>query len=165
MASTGWYVVQYQEVAKSRTTLEEEIVSEVSKSFPDIPSNLLSSPSTVLSLMQEEVTSSQNKLTKLGSIISDEPPTLTLIKELSEGMPPHNKARIDVKELVISKASINIKAETDGFQTATAIETALKQKPIFKQAQKADEKSKRDGIQFSIIIPLVQPDEEIEEDG
>ena len=68
-----------------------------------------------------------------------------------------------MNEMVISKTSINLKAETDGFQTATEIEQALKQHPRFKQAQKADEKSMRDGIRFSIIIPLeIEEDEEEE---
>jgi hypothetical protein len=165
IGSAGWYVFQYQALKKEITKVEENIATEVALAFPDLPENILSSPSTALSLMQEEVTEAYNKLEKLGSIISDEPPTLTLLKDLSEGMPPHTQARIDVNELIISKTSINIKAETDGFQTATAIETALKKKPLFKQAQKADEKSKRDGIQFSIIIPLVHPEDKNGEGG
>ena len=104
--------------------------------------------------MQEEITIANDKLEKLGTITASEPPMLTLVKAISEGMPPHEKARIDVSEMIISKTSINLKAETDGFQTATEIEQALKKHPRFKQAQKADEKSMRDGIRFSIIIPL-----------
>lgn len=167
IGSVGWYGIQYQELQRKLLLAEENIALEIKKSFPDVPDSVLSSPSTSLSLLQEEIISAHNKLEKLGSIISDTPPTLTLVKELSEGMPSHSQARIDINELVISKTSINIKAETDGFQTATAIETALKQRPLFKQAQKADEKSKRDGIQFSIIIPLPQPEDEetTEEDG
>jgi hypothetical protein len=116
-------------------------------------------------LIQEELLSSNQKLDKLGSITSSVPPTLNILKELSEGVPPHKKARIDIKEMTISKTAINIKAETDGFQTATEIEQALQQKPMFKQAKKADEKSLRNGISFSIIIPLKVEESTDEEEG
>ena len=158
----GWFWTELSNINKEIASLEEDLVSQIKETMPDLPDSVISNPSTVVSLMQEEITISTDKLDKLGSITADEPPTLTLVKAISEGMPPHAKARIDVNEMVISKTSINLKAETDGFQTATEIEQALKQHPRFKQAQKADEKSMRDGIRFSIIIPLEIEDTEEE---
>ncbi len=157
---TGWFWTEMMSINKEIATLEEDLVSQIQETMPDLPKSVMSNPSTVVSLMQEEITTSNDKLDKLGSITATEPPMLTLVKAISEGMPPHEKARIDVSEMVISKTSINLKAETDGFQTATEIEQALKKHPRFKQAQKADEKSMRDGIRFSIIIPLEVEDEE-----
>jgi hypothetical protein len=158
---SGWFWMQKINLGKEMAKMDDDFVAQIQVTMPDLPSSVMSNPSTVVSLMQEEISVATQKLEKLGSITADEPPTLTLIKEISEGMPPHTKARVDVNEMVISKTSINLKAETDGFQTATEIEQALKQRPRFKQAQKADEKSMRDGIRFSIIIPLeVEQDEE-----
>ena len=157
---SGWYWLQLINLGKEMDQLNEEFVTQIQQTMPDLPTSVISNPTTVISLMQEEISISTQKLEKLGSITADEPPTLTLVKEISEGMPSHSKARIDVNEMVISKTSINLKAETDGFQTATEIEQALKQKPRFRQAQKADEKSMRDGIRFSIIIPLEIEQEE-----
>lgn len=159
---TGWFWTEMMSINKEIATLEEDLISQIQETMPDLPKSVMSNPSTVVSLMQEEITTSNDKLDKLGSITASEPPMLTLVKAISEGMPPHEKARIDVSEMVISKTSINLKAETDGFQTATEIEQALKKHPRFKQAQKADEKSMRDGIRFSIIIPLEVTEEEEE---
>ena len=150
----GWFWVEMMAINKEIASLEEDLVTQIQETMPDLPSSVMSNPSTVVSLMQEEITIANDKLEKLGTITASEPPMLTLVKAISEGMPPHEKARIDVSEMIISKTSINLKAETDGFQTATEIEQALKKHPRFKQAQKADEKSMRDGIRFSIIIPL-----------
>ena len=145
---TGWFWTQKSAINNEVEQLNADIVTQVQTTMPDLPASILSSPSTVASLMQEEIATSTQKLDKLGSITADEPPVLTLVKNISESLPPHAQARIDVSEMVISKASINLKAETDGFQTATEIEQTLKQNPKFKQAQKADEKSMRDGIRF-----------------
>lgn len=158
----GWFWTELSAINKEIASLEQDLITQIKETMPDLPESVMSNPSTVVSLMQEEITTATDKLDKLGSITAEEPPTLTLVKALSEGMPPHEKARIDVNEMMISKTSINLKAETDGFQTATEIEQALKQHPRFKQAQKADEKSMRDGIRFSIIIPLEMEEEEEE---
>ena len=90
--------------------LNADIVTQVQTTMPDLPASILSSPSTVASLMQEEIATSTQKLDKLGSITADEPPVLTLVKNISESLPPHAQARIDVSEMVISKASINLKS-------------------------------------------------------
>lgn len=162
---TGWYFIQSSAKNKELIAKQEEFNTEIRKMLPDISNSALKTPSTAISLIQGDLTSSNQKLDKLGSITSDIPPTLNILKEISEGVPPHKTARIDVKEMTISKTSINIKAETDGFQTATEIEKSLKQKPMFKQARKADEKSLRNGISFSIIIPLKIEEETEEEEG
>lgn len=162
---TGWYLTQSAAKDKDYLVKQEEFNTEVRKILPEISDSTLRTPSTAISLLQGELTEANKKLEKLGSITSDTPPTLNILKEISEGVPPHKTARIDVKEMTISKTSIKIQAETDGFQTATEIEKSLKQKPMFKQAKKADEKSLRNGISFSIIIPLKMEEEAEEEEG
>ena len=165
IGTTGWYFTQSVAKAKTYTERQEYFNDEVRKIIPDVGDSVLRTPSTAISLIQEQLALSNQKLDKLGSITSSVPPTLNILKEISEGVPPHKTARIDIKEMTISKTAINIKAETDGFQTATVIEQALQQKPMFKQAKKADEKSLRNGISFSIIIPLKIEENIDEEEG
>ena len=163
LGSTGWYWMQSSKISKQIDDIQNKIETQVHTTMPDISPSVLAKPAMVISILQEEIQISNEKLEKLGSIVALEPPVLTLVKELSDGMPAHTTARIDVSELIISKNTINVKAETDGFQTATEIEQSLKQRPRFKQAQKADEKSVKNGINFSIVIPLQI--EETEEEG
>jgi hypothetical protein len=40
-------------------------------------------------------------------------------------VPPAKEARIDVRELAISDGTIKVKAETDGFEDASKIESAF----------------------------------------
>jgi hypothetical protein len=47
-----------------------------------------------------------------------------------------------------------MKAETDGFESATRIESSLQRTDRFKSAQKGDEKKSKDGVRFTITIPL-----------
>ena len=91
-----------------------------------------------------------------------EPPTLLLLKEISDAMPTSDEVRIEVRELTISAASVRIRAETAGYEAAATIEQSLRENPRFKGARKGDEKKLGDGISFSITIPL---GEESEEEG
>lgn len=163
LGCTGWYWMQTSKISTQLDDIQSKIETQIHTTMPDVSPSVLAKPAMVISILQEEIQTSNEKLEKLGSIVASEPPVLTLVKELSDGMPAHTTARIDVSELIISKNTINVKAETDGFQTATEIEQSLKQRPRFKQAQKADEKSIKNGINFSIVIPLQI--EETEEEG
>ena len=89
---TGWFWTELSSINKEIASLEEDLVTQIKTTMPDLPESVMSNPSTVVSLMQEEITTATDKLDKLGSITADEPPTLTLVKALSEGMPPMKKA-------------------------------------------------------------------------
>ena len=65
----------------------EDLVLQIKETMPDLPKSVMSNPS-IVSLMQQEITTATDKLDKLGSITADEPPTLTLVKALSEGIEP-----------------------------------------------------------------------------
>ena len=90
----------------------------------------------------------------LGAAIRGRPPTLTLLKELSEGMPPPSEATIDVKELTLSETAVNLKAETAGYEEAARIEASLRNTQRFKAANKSDEQKLGDKVQFNLSIPL-----------
>ena len=75
-------------------------------------------------------------------------------------MPAHASAVLDVTELSITSGTISMKVETGGFEDAAKIESSLKANARFKQAQKGDEKKRREKVRFTITIPLEGDDSE-----
>ena len=96
----------------------------------------------------------------LRAAIRGEPPTLTLLREFSEAMPPPEEAKIDVKEMTLSETAISVKASTDGYEQAAKIEASLQNAARFKGAAKGDEKKKGDKVEFNLTIPLETGEEE-----
>jgi hypothetical protein len=69
-------------------------------------------------------------------------------------MPPHTAARLDINKLTITSNSIFFEAETDGFEEAARVESALQDIDGFESAKKGDEVRDRQGnIKFSVTIP------------
>ncbi len=137
---------------------EQQIREAVLARFPDVPPDKLSSPSMALAIMQERTTEVTSRVDRLGSLLSEEPPMLDLVRRLSEAMPPPSQARIDVRELSVGPTGITIKAETDGYEAATRIESALQAAKGFEGARKGDEKKSRNGVRFNITIPRGEDD-------
>ena len=63
----------------------------------------------------------------------------------------------------MSDKSISLKAETDGYDAAANIEQSLSANQRFRRAKKGDEKKTRNGVQFTVSIPL--GDEDAGEEG
>ena len=120
-------------------------------------------PDDALMALQLRTVETTERIDLLGSIVSGKPPTITTLNQLSNALPDPSDARIDVSELTLNDSSINMKAETDGYDAAATIEASLQANTQFKQARKGDEKKSRNGIKFSVTISL--EDETIEEEG
>jgi type IV pilus assembly protein PilM len=134
--------------------LDADIAAAVLATFPDAEASRLKDPSMAKAIMQEKTTATATRVANLGTILSDEPPATTMLTDLTEAVPPPDQARIAVTELTLSETSITMKAETDGFESATRIESSLQRSERFKSAQKGDEKKSKDGVRFTITIPL-----------
>ncbi len=158
IAATALLVVQYTDGQSRLHELDDKIKSTVTTTFPDITADKLTSPSIAVALMQEKVAATTARVDALGSTISGVPPTLDMLKTLSEHMPATASARIDVKELTIAAAAVTMKAETDSYESAATIEASIQSEPRFKGAKKADEKKVGDALSFSLTIPLNQPE-------
>ena len=63
----GWFWTELSAINKEIASLEEDLVSQIKETMPDLPASVMSNPSTVVSLMQEEITVATDKLDKLGS--------------------------------------------------------------------------------------------------
>ena len=160
---TGWFTVRYMQLSSDLSEVEAQISSTVAAAFPeDVPADRVLDPSTALAIMQEKSLESSARVEALGSILSDAPPTLSLLKKVSKGMPPHAEVRVDVKEMTITRSSITLKAESDGYEEATRVEASLQEMEGFRNATKGNEKKNKDSVRFTVTIPL---DETVTEEG
>ncbi|MFM2248794.1 MAG: hypothetical protein RL071_4869 [Pseudomonadota bacterium] len=147
----GWRTMQLRgEIADAEAKLGEVVLAAV----PDADPERLKDPSVATAIMTERAAEAAAQVEALGGLISTEPPTLTLLSDIASSVPPHTETKLDVTELSLAKSTISLKIDTTGFEAAANIETALKRNARFKTATKSDEKKYKDGVRFSITIPL-----------
>lgn len=158
----GWKTYQ---IKREIAEVEAKIVAAAQRALPDLPPEKVEDPTKALAALQEKTLELSLRVDALGAIIDPSPPTLSLLKDISQSMPPHADARIDVYEMSITPTNISMKAGTDGFENATRIEAALQRNANFKSARKGDEKKKVDGVQFTINIPLGEDADASSEEG
>jgi type IV pilus assembly protein PilM len=155
VGGVAWFGYRAYQLNAEVAALETEIADVVVGTFPDVSrSKVEGSTTTAKAIMMEKTSETTAQVDALGSVISDEPPVLGTMREISQGMPDHSDAVLDVTELSISSGTISMKVETGGFEDAAKIESSLKAQPRFKQAQKGDEKKRREKVRFTITIPL-----------
>jgi Tfp pilus assembly PilM family ATPase len=161
----AWFGYQYFQLTSQISELNDNIITQVTEAMPEIDGSLFVDADVAYTFLQSDVVDSTEKMNKLGSIIADEPPVLSLLQAISENLPAHKDARIDVSELNITDNAIVIKAATDGFEDAAEMEAALRKYPQFKETKKSNEEKGRrnQGIEFTISIPL-EIEEEVEEE-
>jgi Tfp pilus assembly PilM family ATPase len=147
-------LTQRSAVTSEIEDVEAEIARVVGETFPQTESKLLKDPTMAVAVMQEGTLSTAQKVEALKASIRGEPPSLTLLKQISEAMPGPDDATIDVRELVLSENLVTISAETDGYEAAAKIEASLQDQARFQHAAKGDEKKRGDKVQFDISIPL-----------
>jgi general secretion pathway protein L len=153
----AWKTVQYnQEIAK----VEASISETVKEAFPDTSDTQLQTPSLAKAIMLEKTTETLDRVEALGGTVSGEPPVLTALLQVSDSVPPHNKAVLDVNDLTINEAGITIRAETSGYEAAATIESALQSNERFANAKKGEETKKGDKLSFSVSIPFEVEEEE-----
>jgi hypothetical protein len=83
-----------------------------------------------------------------------------MLKTISERVPPHPTARIDVRELTIGENAVSLRAETDSYESAAKIEEALRREKRFEGARKGEEKKVGDALTFTLTIPLGETEAE-----
>ena len=151
----GAFIYSHQATKAEMMALDQQISEVVASAYPDGDAPVaFDSPDDALMAIQMRTIETMERIELLGSIVSGKPPTVTTLNQLSSALPDPSSARIDVSELTINENSINIKAETDGYDAAATIESSLQANTKFKQARKGDEKKNRNGIQFSVTISL-----------
>jgi hypothetical protein len=134
--------------------IEAKIVELVAAQFPDLPPSALEGDNKAFSTLLTVAGEVGERVSILESTVAGEPATLSLLKEISEAMPAPGDARVEVTNLTITEKSVVIKAKTTGFEAASTIEQALQDNERFKEATRGDEKKQRNGLTFSITIPM-----------
>ena len=155
LVGIGSFIYSHQAAKSKMVELDQQIADVVASAYADgdAPTDF-ESPDDALLAIQMRTVETMERIELLGSIVSGKPPTITTLNQLSKALPEPSSARIDVSELTINENSINLKAETDGYDAAATIESSLQANQKFKQARKGDEKKNRNGIQFSVTISL-----------
>jgi hypothetical protein len=154
VALLALFAVQYVDTSRRMSELDAKIADVVTKTFPTVTPDKVSSPSMAVAVMQQLTKETTDRMDALGATVSGVPPTLDMLKAISEGVPAPGDARIDVRELSISDASVSFKADTDSYESAAKIEESLQKVPRFKNARKSDEKKVGDALSFTMNIPL-----------
>jgi len=154
IAGLGFFAYQTAALNAEMAAAETEMAEIVIAAFPDVNPDKVSDPNMAQAIMLEKTAETTARQEAIASIMPDDPPILTLWEAISDNVPKHTDARIDVRELQISDGTVQIKAETDGFEDAAKIEASLQSYPRFKDARKGDEKKVKESIRFSVTIPL-----------
>ncbi len=152
IAFWGW---QSYALSRQRAEIEAQIASTVLAAWPDAADpERMKDPSTAIAIATEKATEEQAQVDALSGVISEVPPTLNMLREISDGVPAPGEAKVDVTELTINDESITLRIDTDGFESATQIENSLKMRPMFSSAQGGDSKKVGDIVRFTVTIPL-----------
>jgi Tfp pilus assembly PilM family ATPase len=154
VAALAMFVSQRVAAGNELDAVDQSIVDAVVEAVPGTsPERVAGQPRMALAVLQEATTSTQARVDALGATLGGVPPTLDMLKVLSESMPPPD-TRIDVRELNLDEESLSFKAETDTYESAARIEETLKRNERFAQAKKSEEKKSGEVVTFAMNIPL-----------
>src|SRR6185436_10705224 len=150
----GLFGYRHYQLSRNLAALDDQLRAAIVETYAGVDEARLKDATTAKAIAQELTTSAVAKVDALKALHTTEPPTLALLREVSEAVPPGDEARIDVTEMTISEGSLSFDAETDSFNTATKIENTLREHPRFKDARKGEERKCKDDICFKMTIPL-----------
>jgi len=150
----GLFGYRHYQLSRNLAALDDQLRAAIVETYAGVDEARLKDATTAKAIAQELTTAAVAKVDALKALHTSEPPTLALLREVSEAVPPGDEARIDVTEMTIAEGSLSFDAETDSFNTATKIENTLREHPRFKDARKGEERKCKDDICFKITIPL-----------
>ena len=162
LAGSVVFMQKRSDIQDQIRAVESDIVDVVSQQFPDFPRSTFEGKDRAHKHLFRVAMDVGGRLEILEGTVSGQPPTLSLLRDLSEAMPDASDARIAVTNMTISEKSIFLKAKTTNFDTAATIEKSLQSHARFKNAKKGDE-NKSGELSFSITIPLEDEPTEEEE--
>jgi hypothetical protein len=159
VAAVALFTLQYVEANRALAAADQAIVDAVVTAVPGTaPERVAGQPNMAMAILQETQAATQARVDALGNTLGGVPPTLDLLRRLSQGMPAPSDARIDVREMNLDAESLALKAETDSYEMAAKIEESLKRDGYFPTAKKSDEKKSGEVVTFAVNIPLGEPD-------
>ncbi|MCK6524579.1 pilus assembly protein PilM [Myxococcota bacterium] len=159
-AALVMFAVRAVGLAQETDAVQEEVAGLITGAFPEVTEERAKQPGMARTILVEKNDALRARVEALSAVVGQDPPVLTLLKDISEQLPAHPEVVIDVKEMSLSAKAVSFKAETNGFESAAKIEEALQRFERFKQARKGDEKKAGDNVSFSMTIPLGEPEAE-----
>jgi len=152
IGTVAWKVMNYNEQLSDLDDQIAEVVVQIHNGELDPES--ITGAEDALTKLQLKTLETTLRIETLGAVVAESPPVLSTLHDLTLAMPQPEQARIDVRELTITTKSVNLEADTDTYDSASTIEASIQQHERFRQATKGDDKKVRDGIRFSITVPL-----------
>jgi hypothetical protein len=159
VALIGVFVSQVVKARAELDAADAEVVAAVQGALPDVPATRVAGqPTMALALLQESLAASRARVDALGDTLGGVPPTLDLLRLVSENVPAPDVARVDVREMTIAEDAVSFKAETDSYEAAAKIEEGLRRSARLQTARKSEEKKVGDVVTFTVNIPLEAED-------
>lgn len=154
VASLLMFGFSYRQMMVQQSETEQAIRDTVTRSFPEVKEDQISSVTMAESLMAEMTQEAVQRASVLGDGSAQVPPTIDVLHALTQAFPPHPGVKVELSELTISPSSITFNAETDGFAGSAAVEESLKASERFSRAVKGEEQKLANGhIRFPVTIP------------
>jgi type IV pilus assembly protein PilM len=155
LAALLMFAVQFRSLAAEQAETEAAVREIVLRSFPEIPGSALESMGKAEAAMAGLTQDAVQRAAVLGNGTGGVPPTVDVLYHLTGAFPPHPEVTVEVSDLTITPVSISLNAETDGFQSSSKVEEALKANPRFHTAVKGQETKLANGrVRFPITIPI-----------
>lgn len=162
LVGSGLFAFRYVQYQGQIGDVEAQIGDAVTASFPDVSAERVADASMAKAIMLERTSEVVEKVDALGATVGGEPPTLTILRDLSNALPEATVATVNVNDLTITTTGVNFQAETTGYEAAATIESSLREEERFSNAKKAGETKVGDGIKFEMSIPFEDEKEEVD---
>ena len=157
-AATVVFAIQFFRLSSEQAEVDAQIRSIVLTDFPDTDPSLLDVGDDAAAVMEGNVLRMEARADDLAG--NPVPPTIDMVHKLTQAMPDPEQVTVDISDLTIGQVSMTFNAETDTFESAAAIETAVQAVPEFADAVKSNERRQRDKVQFTMTIPFESPADE-----
>ena len=159
LLGAGRYVMLRGQLAEADAAMRQLVIDAV----PGIDPTVVRDSMTAKAVMQENLDSMRARADVLAQ--GDTPPVISKLRDLSNAVPPASETVLDATEIIIQPDNLSVSAETDGYGSASAVESRLQANPAFKNATKGADKKSKEKILFTITVPLGTDDAPAGEEG
>jgi general secretion pathway protein L len=154
--STGFFAYKYRGYSQEQRAAEQGIKDAV---IAVMPTASVPNGTVAKSIMDDELRKAREKSAMLGDG-SVEPPTLAVLLEVTEALPKPEDTTVDVSQMTVTESNITFTMVVDGYQARDSVVTSLQANERFAAAESSNCSKRRDKVQCSVTIPLIESEEE-----
>lgn len=159
LAALVVFVLQFSQIYSEQNEMDARIRDYTVRTFDGVTAGQITDSTRAVALAAS-ITADASQRAQVFGNADGTPPTVDLLHAITNAFPKPDETTVDVSELYITKTTVTLDAEVDGYTEAAAVEAALKATPRFAEASKGEDKRKREKVQFTITIPLGDADGE-----